>query len=109
MAVASLVLGIISFVSLIICCCFPFSVFSGVIFGILAIVFGAIAIYQSKKIGKQEPMAITGFVLGIVSVAISIIMVIVITLGFTFSSILPSDDYEYGEYETISKADLSIK
>jgi hypothetical protein len=81
MAVASLIFGIISLIFCF-CCCWGFP------FNILAIIFGILALTQSKNrpdSSSTRSMAITGIVLGV----LSILFAAIVTMFFIFS----------GEYE----------
>ena len=72
LAVAALVLGILTFVCL------------GPIGAILAIVFGALGLKRAKEIGDGQGMSIAGIVLGSVGMVGSIIAIILlVTLGAT--------------------------
>ncbi len=74
-AVASLVLGIIGLVLF-------WTVWLGLILGILAIVFGAMGRSKAKQGAPNRSMATAGLVLGIVTVAASVlILVLFITLA----------------------------
>lgn len=78
-AIASLVMGILGFL-------FGWA-FCGIIFPILAIVFGHVAHSQIKKqpvalIGRN--MAITGFILGYIGIVISLVVKSLLTLYFVF-------------------------
>lgn len=69
LAVASLVLGILSAAGL--CCCTPLCVALGVVAIVLAIIY-------SKKAGKLDGMALAGLILGIIGVVIALIVLIVL-------------------------------
>ena len=86
MAIASLVLGIASYIL-----CFVYAI--GFITGIVAIVMGALAMREIKRnpMGvKGQGMAIAGLVLGIIIVAI--FLVIFIMIGFAFDTIMKCID-----------------
>lgn len=70
LAVASLVLGILSAAGLC-CCCTPLCVALGVVAIVLAIIY-------SKKAGKLDGMALAGLILGIIGVVIALIVLIVL-------------------------------
>jgi len=69
LAVAALVLGILSIVLF----WFPFVNW---ILALLAIIFGAIGMAKGKRVGKGRGMAITGLVCGVLCVAISVISIL---------------------------------
>jgi hypothetical protein len=74
LAIASLILGILSLVF----CWAPY--FIGVIMGVLAIVFGGVAMGQTGRdpaLGGRG-MAIAGLICGIIGVVIFVILVIVV-------------------------------
>jgi hypothetical protein len=66
MAIAALVLGILTFVCL------------GPIAGILAIIFGILGMKKAAEIGNGRGMAIAGIVLGAVGTVVSIIVLIIV-------------------------------
>lgn len=70
LAVAALVLGIIS----VVLSCMGFNI----IIAIIAIILGAV--YLSKKQAARRGMAIAGLVLGIVSIALFILMVVLVVV-----------------------------
>ena len=98
MAIASLVLGILSFVLICCCCVSP-------ILSILAIVFAFVA--KSKNGGKMPGMATAGLVLGIVFWAVFIILLLTTVADFYIAySADPegfwnkmTNDHLYGQYE----------
>ena len=69
MAIAALVLGILTFVCL------------GPIAGILAIVFGFLGMKKANETGTGKGMSIAGIVLGIVGTVLSIILFIVLVVA----------------------------
>ncbi|MDR1668522.1 MAG: DUF4190 domain-containing protein [Oscillospiraceae bacterium] len=73
MAVASLVLGIISLVFMFI----PGVSFVGIAAGVVAVILGALAMKQLKAAGQPTGMATAGLVMGIVGLAIATIVTIV--------------------------------
>src|SRR4051794_30405507 len=80
MAVASLVLGIVSFLF----CWIPWIGFISWITAILAVIFGIVARGKVRKgEGGGGGMAMAGMVLGIVYLSIAIIGVILLILGFS--------------------------
>lgn len=75
LCVASMVLGIIAIVFMFI----PFVNFVGLILAILAVVFGAIGIPSSgKKSQSGKGMGIAGLVLGVISLALTLIFIFVV-------------------------------
>lgn len=82
LTVAALVLGIISVVLMLTCCCSPFAIFTG----IAAIVLFAVA---PKRNGKKESKAVAGLVCGIVSIIGTCILILI----FIFN-ILLSDEFQ---------------
>ncbi len=66
LAIGSMLCGIFSTV----CCCFGYI---GAVLGIIAVI---LAVLSKKEVGRYEPMAVTGLVLGIFGAAISLITVI---------------------------------
>lgn len=76
-SVASLVLGIVSLVLSIICCCTYFSWIISIICGILGIIFGCLAKDQD---GNREGIAKAGIICSIIGITLSIIMVILFTI-----------------------------
>lgn len=70
MAVAGLVLGILSV---------PLSIlgFVGVILAILALVFGIIALLRANHGAPRKGMAVTGVVLGVVGLVASVILIVI--------------------------------
>lgn len=94
LAVASLVLGIISIVFAIFCCCIPYI---GVLCGILAIIFGIVGIKSSGK-----TMAIVGLCLGIATLLLGIISIVLVTSGslaeIFYELDIDPDLYHYFEY-----------
>jgi hypothetical protein len=66
------VLGIVAAVLMFI----PFIDYVAIILGVLAVILGGVGINRSKRLGGAgKGMAITGLVLGIISVAISILFI----------------------------------
>jgi hypothetical protein len=88
-AVASMILGIVSLVLF-------FLWFLAPILALLAIIFGALGIGKAKKIGgKGKGMAIAGLVTGSIGLVVSIIIIV---LAFIVVSKAKSYD-RYGEIE----------
>jgi hypothetical protein len=79
MAVAALVMGILS-ATVGLCCCY------GIPFNVLAIIFGLVALAQIKAnpvVEQGRGIAIAGLVLGTLSIALA---VLILALGFTMFS-----------------------
>ncbi len=72
MAVASLVLGIVSLVFMFI----PGVSFVGIAAGVVAVVLGALSMKQLKAAGQPTGMAVAGLVMGIVGLSIATIITI---------------------------------
>ena len=69
------VLGIIAIVLTFV----PYLDFAGVLLGILAIIFGAVGMGRAKRMGgRGRGMAVTGLVLGIISVALFVILLVAV-------------------------------
>ena len=69
------VLGIIAIILSFV----PYIDFAGVLLGILAIIFGAVGMGRAKRMGGHgRGMAVTGLVLGIISVALFVILLVVV-------------------------------
>jgi TM2 domain-containing membrane protein YozV len=95
MAIAALVLGILSFVCL------------GPIAGVLAIVFGILGMKKANEVGTGKGMAIAGMVLGIIGTIVTIlIFVFVIAAGDSVNDAL--DDAtgaaDPSDYELVNKS-----
>jgi hypothetical protein len=76
LAVAALVLGIVGAVFGLI----PLTFIIALICGILATVFGWVGLQRTKKVGApHKGMAIAGFVLGLVAIALGIVGIIIIS------------------------------
>lgn len=75
LAIASLICGIVSIVSSLLCCMLLFQIVS-FITGILAIVFSSISKKQAQG-GPKNGMATAGLILGIAGLIISVIMIII--------------------------------
>lgn len=80
-ALAAMILGIISIVMMITCCCTPFAI----IVGIAAIV--CFAVSPKNMDGKKEKRATAGFVCGIIGIVGSVILILV----FVFQGLLSED------------------
>jgi lysylphosphatidylglycerol synthetase-like protein (DUF2156 family) len=74
MAVASLVLGIVGFV--LSCCCFWVSI----VCSVLAIVFAIIS-RRSEPNGRMSNMAVAGLIIGAVSLAMAIVVLVIFCVG----------------------------
>ena len=103
LTVAALVLGIVSVVLMLTCCCSPFAIFTG----IAAIVLFAVA---PKRNGKKEPKAVAGLICGIVSIIGTCILILIfifnILLSDEFQSLLDENlqgidrqEYQYDSYD----------
>lgn len=103
LTVAALVVGIISVVLMLTCCCSPFAIFTG----IAAIVLFAVA---PKKNGKKESKAVAGLICGIVSIIGTCILILIfifnIVLSDEFQTLLDENlqgidrqEYQYDEYD----------
>lgn len=95
MAIAALVLGILSFVCL------------GPIAGVLAIVFGILGMKKANEVGTGKGMAIAGMVLGIIGTIVTILVfVFVIAAGDSVNNAF--DDAtgaaDPNDYELVSKS-----
>lgn len=73
LAIASMIMGIISILS---SCCYG----AGIIFGILGIIFGAVS---KKSQEKLESMAVAGIVCSIIGIAFSILYWVLVIFGVT--------------------------
>jgi hypothetical protein len=75
MGTAAGVVGIIAIILIFI----PYVDFLGVLLGLLAIIFGAVGIGRANRMGGHgKGMAVTGLVLGIISVALFVLLLIVV-------------------------------
>lgn len=103
LTVAAMVVGIISVVLMLTCCCSPFAIFTG----IAAIVLFAVA---PKKNGKKESKAVAGLICGIVSIIGTCILILIfifnIVLSDEFQTLLDENlqgidrqEYQYDEYD----------
>ena len=103
LTVAALVVGIISVVLMLTCCCSPFAIFTG----IAAIVLFAVA---PKQNGKKESKAVAGLICGIVSIIGTCILILIfifnIVLSDEFQTLLDENlqgidrqEYQYDEYD----------
>jgi TM2 domain-containing membrane protein YozV len=95
MAIAALVLGILSFVCL------------GPIAGVLAIVFGILGLKKANEVGTGKGMAIAGMVLGIIGTIVSVlIFVFIIAAGDSVNDAF--DDAtgaaDTSDYELVTKS-----
>lgn len=108
MAITSMVLGIVSIVTSIICCCIPFI---SIVLGIVAVILGIIVINANKEntIKKGKNFAISGIVLGALGIVFSIVLgIIMFVFGANFQQYYPEfmeeiypefmDEY-YDEYD----------
>jgi hypothetical protein len=78
------VLGIVGAVLMFI----PFVDYIAIILGVLAVIFGGVGIGRSKRLGGAgKGMAITGLVLGIISVVISILFIAAIYAAVSSSTV----------------------
>jgi hypothetical protein len=78
------VLGIVGAVLMFI----PFVDYIAIILGVLAVIFGGVGISRSKRLGGAgKGMAITGLVLGLISVAISILFIAAIYAAVSSSTV----------------------
>jgi amino acid transporter len=83
-AITSMVLGIVSIP--MICCCY-----TGIIPGILAVIFGFLArnkLRTSFSVEKGEGMALAGIILGFITIGLVIIL-----LAFSFSGVFSSNGF----------------
>lgn len=78
LALASMILGIVSIVSSLICCCSIAAWVVSIICAIVGIVLGVIA--KDSK-GRREGMAIAGIICSIVAIVISVILLILLAIG----------------------------
>lgn len=103
LTVAAMVVGIISVVLMLTCCCSPFAIFTG----IAAIVLFAVA---PKKNGKKESKAVAGLICGIVSIIGTCILILIfifnIVLSDEFQTLLDENlqgidrqEYQYDQYD----------
>lgn len=103
LTVAAMVVGIISVVLMLTCCCSPFAIFTG----IAAIVLFAVA---PKKNGKKESKAVAGLICGIVSIIGTCILILIfifnIVLSDEFQTLFDENlqgidrqEYQYDEYD----------
>lgn len=87
MSIAALILGILSVASFIVSCELSESytflwIFSGaaIVIGIAAIFVGALARHRSKEEGMRDLKASLGFTLGIISVALCLCLILMISI-----------------------------
>ena len=85
LAIAALVLGIVGVAGALI----PLVNFVSIILGILAVVFGIIAILQAKKVGAPHGKAIAGLVLGVVT-----------AIGFFFSYVIIGEMADHSDHSS---------
>ena len=71
-SVAALVCGIIGIIGSFI----PYVVYASIIFAILAVIFGSKGMKQAKETGNGKGLAVAGLVLGIISLAFTVIAII---------------------------------
>ena len=74
MAVAALVLGIISFVLFFACGV-------GILAGVVAVILGFLGMSKAKQIGKGRGMSIAGLILGGVGIVVSALFLVLVTIG----------------------------
>jgi hypothetical protein len=74
LAVAAMVLGIISVVL-----CFLW--FIGPVLAILAIIFGALGLSKAKKIGRGRGAALAGLILGVIGIVLAIVFIVVVVMA----------------------------
>ncbi len=79
-ATASLVLGI---VSVVLC----WTIWGGIVLGVLAVVFGALGIGRTKTGVPGKGMAVAGIVLGIVGIVGAILMVVFFVAVFSHTDV----------------------
>jgi hypothetical protein len=79
MAIAALVLGIVSLVLFFACG-------AGALAGVLAIVFGFIGIGKAKEIGKGRGMSLAGLILGLVGIIGGILVLVLVIIGINNAS-----------------------
>lgn len=80
------VLGIVGAVLMFI----PFVNYIAVLLGVLAVTFGGVGINRSKRLGGAgKGMAITGLVLGLISIAISVLFIAAIYAAVSQSATTP--------------------
>ena len=79
MAIAALVLGIVSLVLFFACG-------AGILAGVLAIVFGFIGIGKAKEIGKGRGMSLAGLILGLVGIIGGILFLVLVIIGINNAS-----------------------
>ena len=89
-AIASLVLGIVSILSCCCCCTSALGVLLMGVCAILAIVFAFIA--KKNSDGKMDSKAITGLVLGLVSLAVILCFAAAIVGVFTMTDTIPQEE-----------------
>lgn len=95
MAIAALVLGILSFFCL------------GPVAGVLAIIFGVLGLKKANEIGSGKGMAIAGMVLGIIGTIVTIlIFVLVIAAGDSVTDSIDDafDTANPDDYELVTKS-----
>lgn len=83
LSIASMILGISSIISSLMCCCSIAAWVISIICAIVGIVLGAIA--KDSK-GKREGMAIAGIICSIVGIVISVILLILLSIGMYVDS-----------------------
>jgi uncharacterized membrane protein HdeD (DUF308 family) len=103
-AVAALVLGLIG---LIIFSWIPgISFFTAIPLGVLAVIFGIIAVVKSKsRAGKGKAMGITGAILGVLAIAASIIISVVL-IEFAKDQCADPNSEIYGTQECADIEDM---
>lgn len=82
LAAASLVLGVISVVFSLLCCCGIFSWIISIICGIIGIILGVMA---KDSQGKREGMTIAGIICSIAGIVISILVIILVVVIYANS------------------------
>jgi hypothetical protein len=73
-AIASMVLGIISVVL-----CFLW--FVGPILAILAVIFGALGLSKAKRVGRGRGAALAGLILGVIGIVLAIVFIVVVVMA----------------------------
>ena len=79
MAIAALVLGIVSLVLFFACG-------AGILAGLLAVVFGFIGMSKAKEIGKGRGMGLAGLILGLVGIIGGILFLVLVIIGVNKAS-----------------------
>ena len=74
LAVAALVLGILSLVLF-------FIPFLGILLGLLGLIFGGIGIGRANRVGKGKGMAVAGLVMGILGLLLGLTWIFLIVSG----------------------------